>query len=228
MTTGPETPTERAARLRGTHSYGIVLVLVFVQFMLFSAAGSAFWVRIVGAILTAVILLVVYLTSGVRPKHRRAAELTAAGAVVVVIASLVPGGAAATGTSSVVAAVLMLAAAITILRGLGAQPVIDLRTVLGALSVYLMIGLFFAYIYGAVADFSDQPFFADGKSETLAHLLYYSYVTQTTVGYGDFTAATNLGHSISVIEALTGQLFLVLILGLIVGNLGRTRQRADA
>jgi hypothetical protein len=45
----------------------------------------------------------------------------------------------------------------------------------------------------------------------------------TTVGYGDLTAVTNLGHTLSVSEALLGQIYLVTIVSLIVGNLGRRR-----
>ena len=52
--------------------------------------------------------------------------------------------------------------------------------------------------------------------------VYFSYVTLTTVGYGDFTAATSTGRMIAVSEALTGQLYLVSAVALLVGNIGRT------
>ena len=52
--------------------------------------------------------------------------------------------------------------------------------------------------------------------------MYFSYVTLTTVGYGDFTAATSTGRMIAVSEALTGQLYLVSAVALLVGNIGRT------
>ena len=55
--------------------------------------------------------------------------------------------------------------------------------------------------------------------------LYFSVTTLATVGYGDFTAASNLGHTLSVSEALLGQVYLVTIVSLIVGNLGRRRVR---
>src|SRR5207302_586820 len=53
------------------------------------------------------------------------------------------------------------------------------------------------------------------------HLLYFTFVTLTTVGYGDFTAAGNLGHTLAVSEALLGQIYLVTIVSLLVSNLGR-------
>ena len=44
-----------------------------------------------------------------------------------------------------------------------------------------------------------------------------------TLGYGDYTPAGNLGHTLAVVEALVGQLYLVTVLALLVGNLGLRR-----
>jgi len=67
-------------------------------------------------------------------------------------------------------------------------------------------------------------FFAQQDSTTVAHCLYFSFTTLTTVGYGDLTAASNLGHTLSVTEALSGQIYLVTVVSVIVGNLGRVRR----
>jgi hypothetical protein len=50
---------------------------------------------------------------------------------------------------------------------------------------------------------------------------YYSFVTLTTVGYGDMATATDLGHTLSVFEALLGQIYLVTVVSLIVTNIRR-------
>jgi Ion channel len=81
-------------------------------------------------------------------------------------------------------------------------------------------------VYGTIDRFG-PGFFANGASATVSRCLYYSFTTLTTVGYGDLTAATNLGHTLSVTEALMGQIYLVTIVSLIVGNLGRTRSSAQ-
>jgi hypothetical protein len=44
-------------------------------------------------------------------------------------------------------------------------------------------------------------------------------VTLATVGYGDYTAATNLGHMLSVLEALMGQLYLVTVIAVLVSRM---------
>jgi hypothetical protein len=74
--------------------------------------------------------------------------------------------------------------------------------------LYLLVGLFFAFAYVAVRNLGGAPFFASGADATSARSLYFSSVTITTVGYGDYTARTNLGHTLSVTEALLGQIYL--------------------
>ena len=49
--------------------------------------------------------------------------------------------------------------------------------------------------------------------------MYFSFTTLATVGYGDFVAEANLGHTLSILEALIGQIYLVTIVSLIVSNL---------
>ena len=67
------------------------------------------------------------------------------------------------------------------------------------------------------------PFYAQTASERSVDHLYFSFVTLTTVGYGDLTPIADLGRMIAVSEALIGQLFLVTVVALVVGNIGRTR-----
>lgn len=224
MTAGRETSAERAYRLRGTHSYGLVLVLLVAQFVLFSAAGDDLWVRVLGTCLSATILVLTYMTSGVQPHHRRIVEVVALVCVVAAVASITVGGSTARGIAAILSLLLIVSAVAAILRGVGVQPVVNLRTVLGALCVYLMLGLFFAYSYAAIGAFSDEPFFSNGREESLAHFLYFSYVAQTTTGFGDFTPATDLGRTVTVVEVLLGQLYLVTVLALVVANIGRERR----
>jgi len=54
---------------------------------------------------------------------------------------------------------------------------------------------------------------------SVAHCLYFSLTTLATVGYGDFVARSDLGHTLAVSEALIGQIYLVTVVSLIVSNL---------
>ena len=102
-------------------------------------------------------------------------------------------------------------------------PVIDRRTVINAVTVYLMIGLLFSYVFLAVGALSDGHFFVQGHQPTTTYL-YFSYITLATIGYGDFTPAHTAGRFLAVAEGLMGQLYLVTILAVIVSNLGRQRK----
>ena len=79
---------------------------------------------------------------------------------------------------------------------------------------------------GAVGTIQSDPFFAQQAHATVADYLYFSFVTQTTVGYGDLTAAGGFGRALAVLEALIGQLYLVTVIALLVSNLGSARRRA--
>jgi hypothetical protein len=115
-----------------------------------------------------------------------------------------------------------------VLRSLRARQAVTLEAVFGVLCVYILLGMFFASVYGTIDRFGGNPFFAGGQTATVARCLYFSFASLTTAGYGDFTARTNLGHTLSVSEALLGQIYLVTVVSLIVANLGRSRPAAKA
>ena len=99
---------------------------------------------------------------------------------------------------------LTLGIAAIVAFGIIDQGEVNAQSVTGAICVYLLLGLAFTFVYGALAALDSGPFFAQGTDGTLATRLYFSYVTLTTVGYGDYTARTNAGHMLGIIEALDG------------------------
>ena len=68
-----------------------------------------------------------------------------------------------------------------------------------------------------------EPFFVQTSHASTADYLYFSFVTITTVGYGDFTAAEGLGRALASLEALLGQVYLVTVVATIVGGINRAR-----
>jgi voltage-gated potassium channel Kch len=79
-------------------------------------------------------------------------------------------------------------------------------------------------VFGAIEDLSGEPFFKAGVAGSPNDFLYFSLSTLTTTGYGDFSAATDLGRAVAVTEALIGQMYLVTVLAVIVSNVGRERR----
>jgi hypothetical protein len=95
-------------------------------------------------------------------------------------------------------------------------------TVMGALCIYLLLGLLFATA-DAFYNAEVVPFFAQQGAHSASDFVYYSFITLTTVGYGDLTPGTGVARVFAVAEALLGQLYLVTVISLLVGNLGAQR-----
>jgi hypothetical protein len=102
---------------------------------------------------------------------------------------------------------------------------VTIHSMFGVLCLYLLVGLIFAVTFGVVQDVSNTDFFTvehAGRDD----FLYFSFATLTTVGYGDLVAATNLGRSLAIAEALLGQIYLVTVVALIVTRLRPAAHRA--
>jgi hypothetical protein len=114
-----------------------------------------------------------------------------------------------------------IAIAVGLLEDMRARSRVTVRTVIGVLSVYLLIGLIFTFLFGIIGSQASSSFFKHAAQDTSSNYLYFSYSTLTTVGYGDLVAQLQIGRSFAIIEALVGQMYLVSIVALIVGSLGR-------
>ncbi len=114
-----------------------------------------------------------------------------------------------------------------VIRRMRETQTVPVDAVIGVLCVYLLVGMFFASVFGGIDHLGASGFFADGVRATVPNCTYYSFTTLTTIGYGDLTSQTNLGHTLSVSEGLIGQVYLVTVVSLIVGNLGRRRTGAQ-
>ena len=95
------------------------------------------------------------------------------------------------------------------------------ETISAALCVYILLGMVWGMFYFGLESFQPGSYrgLSDfGYSEGLgSSCLYYSYVTLTTLGYGDVTPVTAAARSLSYVEALLGQLFLAVLIARLVG-----------
>lgn len=92
-----------------------------------------------------------------------------------------------------------------------------LGVVIAASSLYLVIGILFSSFYGLIEYFEPGSFaIASGVPVTWQRLLYFSYITLTTVGYGDITPVKFYAQSFASFEAVTGVLFTVILLSRLV------------
>ncbi len=117
---------------------------------------------------------------------------------------------------------LLLVTPLVVMMRLLLRPKITVDTLAGALSAYLQIGIFFGALYRFVSLIqSNQQFFAQTAHPDALAFQYFSFITMTTVGYGDYTPITPTGQTLATMEAVVGQVFLVTVVALTVSNLGR-------
>jgi hypothetical protein len=212
------------ARVRASHSYGLVLALIVASFLFAAAASDAAWTGSVLVILMSVTLVTALWTSGLARANSPVNFVLVAIATAVAVANLVQTGPSLAAAVGLLAGLLTITTATVVALGVIDQREANTRSVLGAICVYVLIGMMFVFVYGVVAVLGSGPFFAQGTDGTRAVRLYFSFVTLATVGYGDYTAAGNFGHTLAIIEALVGQLYLVTVVAVLVSRLGVRRR----
>jgi Ion channel len=203
--------------------FGLVLLLVLSSACFQVAAPDAGWARLV-TILFGAAILIAAVWAGRAP--RLLARAAAAAATLVALAAAVdfavegsvPALLAAIANGLLVAFAPMVIAA-AIVRNVRDEGAVTLPTLSGVLSIYLLVGMFFSFLYAAIQAADDGGFFAQVSDPERSDFLYFSYITLSTTGYGDLTPAADLGRTLAVTEALFGQIYLVTIVALIVANL---------
>jgi len=218
----PWRPGSRVARLRASHSYRFVLLFILATFVFIMAAPDENWSQSgVGLLLTGTLIVAIW-TSGLGWSLPRTLVLVAIGVAAAVVAPAVNNDTAA-GAGWLVGAVFVVVIMAVVGLGVVDQGEVNQKSVVGAICIYLLLGLLFSFVYGTAAKLGSGFFFAQGTDGTAAIRLYFSYITMATVGYGDYTAAGDFGRTLAVLEGLMGQLYLVTVVALLVSRLGFRR-----
>ena len=207
--------------------YGLLLTTVLASVAVQGAAPPGELQQIVVSALLGASLVLAVRVARVKPVLMRLAVALALAGVAINLAKSLGGVFGEGEVRAMNAAVVLLgppAVATGLLRTLRITHEVQLEAVSGVLSLYVLLGLLFAFLFGAVDRLGSAPFFADGQPATAAYCLYFSFTTLTTVGYGDFVARSDLGHTLCVFEMLIGQIYLVTVVSLIVSNLRRPRE----
>jgi hypothetical protein len=212
-----EPAADRPAQFR----YGIVFLLMLALVVFVIGAPSADWSRAAGLAIEGVALVFAVATARERQEVRQRRAMSV-GAVMIVLIILVATGAAPRQLTDAANVLITVAIPVVIVGGLlqlVRERGVSIQAVAGALAIYLAVGLVFASIIGFVTQVDSTPYFAQHTNGTEGDRVYFSFTVLTTTGFGDFSAATPAGHALAVIEELTGQLYLVTVIGLLIGNL---------
>ena len=218
----------RVRQISRQRGFALVLLLVLASASLQVAAPASDWSYLMTIALGAAILSASAWAA--RAEHAlvraivvAAIVLTLVSIVVVLVRGDVPKVSAAL-VNGLLVAVAPVVIAAGVLREIRSEQQVTMRTLSGVLAIYLLLGMFFSFVDAGVAELGSGPYFAGDPDPNRSDFLYFSYVTLSTVGYGDLTPITDVGRMLAVSESLLGQIYLVTVVGLIVANI---RQRAE-
>jgi hypothetical protein len=201
---------------RASDAFGLVLVLVLATYVLASLMENEGWTAVLLLTVTTATSVVALVSSHARGGFVRAA----------IVLSLVSIGLGAIGAAtdertwlnfgSMIQVTLLAIAMLAVLRRVVTTAEIGSRTILGAVSVYTVLGILFSFAYSTIDHVQSGRFFSEVAHPKGSEFLFFSYTTLTTTGYGNLVPAGQPGRMLAGLEMMLGQLFLVtLVAGLV-------------
>ncbi|MGH9090243.1 MAG: potassium channel family protein [Acidimicrobiales bacterium] len=217
--------------LWGRESYGLLLVLLLVDYAILSLVNSPRWG---GLARTAPVALTVLFTMHTSDAPRRTLRVAQVAVVLTLAVGVLQAATDDTdvgGTAFILVGALLVVSPVAILRRILPKETVDIESLFGAVDVYVIIGLIFSSLYIGIAHFEyahhGTPFLAQPppSPHQASDYVYLSFVTLTTVGFGDLTPLSDLARSVVVLEALLGQIFLVTLVARLVSLYSRDGAR---
>jgi hypothetical protein len=119
--------------------------------------------------------------------------------------------------SNILGGLLLAYTATIILIYLFSEDKITGDMIMGAICAYFLAGLVWALVYSTLEFFQPGSFQMPQGTVNQATFTYYSYVTLTTLGYGEITPISGPARSFAVLEAMMGQIYLAVLIARLVG-----------
>jgi hypothetical protein len=107
------------------------------------------------------------------------------------------------------------------------QKTVSGETLWAAINVYVLIGMLFAFGYSIVAILEPEAFsgsLLNQDQDLTQTFLYFSFVTMTTLGYGDITPKIQVAATLTYVQALIGQLYVAILIARLVSLYGIKRE----
>jgi hypothetical protein len=208
--------------IRIVDSYASLLVLLLANFFLLELVDDLRWGAAGSTLLSAAALVVAISDPDTGHRLTRRHWILVAACVALAPIVFIVNSSSVVGLTYLLPVALLVTATlpVTISRVLQHKRVTS-ETILGALCAYVLIGLLFAFVFLAVNDLRDAPFFAQPGEHDQGEFLYFSFVALTTLGFGDLSPSEGLPQALTVIEALVGSVFLVTLVARLVTLWGR-------
>ena len=203
--------------VRAVDSYASLLVLLLANFFVIELVTDARW-GAVASILLAVAALIVAISDpeagkGLETWHWIVIGVCVALAPIVLLVT----SSSVLGVAYLIPVGLLASATLPVtLSRIAHHSRVTSETILGATCAYILFGLLFAFVFLALGELRDAPFFAQPGPHEQSEYLYFSFVALTTLGFGDLSPAVGLPQALTVIEALLGSVFLVTLVARLV------------
>jgi hypothetical protein len=205
---------ERAERSRD--AFGLVLASVLLTYVLASLLANHGWGAAILCLATSATSVIALASAHARPRLVRVALWLAGATILLAAIGAAGGGRFWLNCATVVQVGLLTVAMGAVLRRVVTADRVGSRTILGALSVYAVLGILFTFVYAFAERVQGGPFFEGHPHPAGGDFLFFSYTTLTTTGYGNLVPGGQPGRMISGLEMMIGQIFLVtLVAGLV-------------
>jgi hypothetical protein len=211
---GGEPWRQRAEKVRD--AFGLVLALVLLTYLLASLLDNKGWSAVVLTVTTSATSVVALVSSHVRARVVRVSIWLSALTVGLAAISAVTDERWFLNFASLIQICLLTVAMAAVLWRVVSSAEVGSRTILGAISVYAVLGILFTFAYGTIDRIQGGPFFEEVARPEGNDFLFFSYTTLTTTGYGNLVPGGQPGRMLAGLEMMIGQIFLVtLVAGLV-------------
>lgn len=212
---------------RMSNAFGVVLLLVLLTYVVASLTGYAGWSAVAVTAVACLSTVAAFGSSGVHPARVRAGAALGALAVALAVVAAISGSSGPLGAGALIQMFLLIAATFTVLRAVLTESAVNFRTILGAVSVYMIFGLLFTSLYVTIDRLQSGAFFINEAGSHTGDYIFFSFTTLTTTGYGNLVPAAQPGKMFAGLEMLLGQIFLVTLIAGLVSLWRPRRPQAD-
>jgi len=223
---------QRAERV--SDAFGLVLALVLLTYVLTSLLGNHGWSAVVLIVATSATSVVALVSSHVKARVIRLSLWLSVLTIALAAIAAVGDERWFLNIASLIQIALLTVAMAAVLWRVVSSAEVGSRTILGAISVYTVLGILFTFVYGTIDRIQGGPFFEEVAHPIGSDFIFFSYTTLTTTGYGNLVPGGQPGRMVSGLEMMIGQIFLVTLVAGLVSlwrpgeALRRRRERRDA
>ena len=213
----------KLARSNPTDRFGRLLAIIVLTFIV--SGISQDWATSVSAFLNLVLVVVAFRTTSLSVSVPRTAVLAAIAAGAVIVSVVADSGTDFAAVSAFAQAALLTVLVLAIIRAVLKHEQVTIQTIVGAIAAYALIGMAFSWLFLGMDGVSDTQFSMDPTDATAYP--EFSFVVLTTLGFGNQLPTASFAARFTVMEAMTGQIFLATFVARLVSLYPRRVATAD-